>query len=76
MVPCDANATDASTQIDVFTLARNKGAKAAVSIGFLTRVKNSCPMHASYSILRTLWAVLSTPSILILTLPVMRWTYS
>jgi hypothetical protein len=57
MIPCDANATDASTQIDVFTLARDKGAKAAVSIGFLTRAKNSCPMHASYSILRTLWVV-------------------
>lgn len=71
MIPCDANATDASMQVDVFTLARDKGAKAAVSIRFVTRAKNSCPMHASYSIPRTLWVVLSTPSML-----VMRWTYS
>ncbi|KAF8693139.1 hypothetical protein AX14_002319 [Amanita brunnescens Koide BX004] len=30
MIPCDANATDASKEVDVFTLARDKGAKAAL----------------------------------------------
>lgn len=54
MIPCDANATDASKEVDVFTLARDKGAKAAVSIYFLMRAKSSCPRRASYSILRTL----------------------
>jgi len=31
MVSCDANSTDASMEIDIFTLARDKGAIAAVS---------------------------------------------
>jgi len=31
MIACDANATGASMEVDVFTLARHKGAKAAVS---------------------------------------------
>ncbi len=30
MVSCDANATDASQVVDIFTLARDKGAVAAV----------------------------------------------
>lgn len=32
MVSCDFNATDASQEEDVFTLARDKGAVAAVSV--------------------------------------------
>lgn len=31
MIACDANVTDVSMEVDVFTLARSKGAKAAVS---------------------------------------------
>lgn len=30
MVSCDTNATDASMEVDIFTLARDKGAVAAV----------------------------------------------
>lgn len=32
LVSCDKNATDASQEIDIFTLARDKGAVAAVCI--------------------------------------------
>ena len=32
LVSCDKNATDASMEIDIFTLARDKGAVAAVRI--------------------------------------------
>jgi hypothetical protein len=32
MVSCDANATDASMDVDIFTLARDKGAVAAVCL--------------------------------------------
>ena len=34
MVSCDANSTDASMEIDIFTLARDKGAGAAVRSTF------------------------------------------
>lgn len=32
MISCDKNATDASMDIDIFTLARDKGAVAAVCL--------------------------------------------
>jgi hypothetical protein len=35
MIPCDSNSSTASMDEDVFTLARDKGAKAAVSTKFL-----------------------------------------
>jgi hypothetical protein len=66
MVSCDTNSTGASMEIDIFTLARDKGAVAAVrssfrhAISFKTDALFSCyilciPLHAS-----------STPNTLIL----------
>ncbi|PFH51499.1 hypothetical protein AMATHDRAFT_142301 [Amanita thiersii Skay4041] len=43
MVSCDANATNASMEVDVFTLARDKGAKAAAS-------KRSHLLYSLYSL--------------------------
>ncbi|KAL0955939.1 hypothetical protein HGRIS_002124 [Hohenbuehelia grisea] len=46
MVACDANATDASQEIDIFTLARDKGAKAALLYSLYSK---ACIINAEYA---------------------------